>query len=67
MFEDAPVAIDLMSVVLFVLAVPIGLISMIHWPLWLSPPWYRHWYRRGGRMGNKAPLWDPQEKSRPGA
>lgn len=60
---DAPVAIDLMTV-LFLPAVPIGLISLIHWPLWLSPPWYRRWYKRGGRMGNKAPPWDAQAPNR---
>lgn len=57
-FEDAPVAVDLLTVVLVGLGVPIGLLSMIHWPLFLSPPWYRRWYKRGGRMGNKTPLWD---------
>ncbi len=65
-FDDPPVAVGLMTMACVVLGVPIGLISMIHWPLFLSPPWYRRWYRRGGRMGNNTPLWDSNEKPRTG-
>lgn len=59
--DDAPLAIDLVSLPMFLLGAPIVLISMIHWPLFLSPPWYRRWYARGGRMANNAPLWDPPD------
>lgn len=58
-FDEAGVVGEV-GAVLVLLSAPIGLLSMIHWPLWLSPPWYRRWYQRGGRMGNKAPLWDPK-------
>ncbi|NUL44619.1 hypothetical protein F7P69_05330 [Cellulosimicrobium funkei] len=60
--DDPPVFVSLFTLITVGLGVPIGLISMVHWPLFLSPPWYRRWYKRGGRMGNKAPLWDPSEK-----
>ncbi|MFC4369283.1 hypothetical protein [Citricoccus nitrophenolicus] len=61
-FTDPPLALNAIGGLLTLLAVPFILISMIHWPLFLSPPWYRRWYKRGGRMGNKVPLWDPSEK-----
>lgn len=56
--DDPPLIFAAVTVLLVFPAIPIGLLSGIHWPLFLSPPWYRRWYKRGGRMGNNVPLWE---------
>ena len=62
LFTDPPELVGALGGLLTLLGIPIGLLSLVHWPLFLSPPWYRRWYRRGGRMGNNTPLWEPGER-----
>jgi hypothetical protein len=64
-FANPPDVVSAVGGILVLLGIPIGIISMIHWPLFLSPPWYRRWYQRGGRMANNVPLWEPHGNGNP--